>query len=51
MEISAIRDEIKPKEKRVVHIHLDKEQAERIARSYTRHHELSEGSVIDGKIQ
>ncbi len=50
-EISAIRDEIKPKEKRVVHIHLDKEQAERIARSYTRHQELSEGSVIDGKIQ
>jgi len=51
MEISAIRDEIKPKEKRVVHIHLDKEQAERIARSYTRHQELTEGSVIDGKIQ
>ncbi len=42
LEISALRDEMKPQEKRILHVHLDKEQAERIARSYMRHQVLSE---------
>ena len=40
-EISALRDEIRPQEKRVVHVHLDADQAERIARSYMRHQQIS----------
>jgi hypothetical protein len=44
MEISAIRDEVRPKEKRVVHVHLGKEEAERIAMSYMRHQQLTGGS-------
>lgn len=51
LEISTLRDEIRPKEKRVVHVHLDKETAERIARSYTQHHELAEGKTLDGETQ
>src|ERR1700747_621969 len=41
VEISGLRDEIRPKESRVLHVHLDKEQAERIARSYMRHEQLT----------
>jgi hypothetical protein len=43
MEISALRDEVIPKEKRVVHVHLGKEEAERIARSYMQHQQLTGG--------
>lgn len=43
MEISALRDEVRPREKRVVHVHLGKEEAERIAMSYMRHQQLTGG--------
>jgi transposase-like protein len=50
VEISGLRDEIRPKESRVLHVHLDKEQAERIARSYMRHEELTgEANEKQGK--
>lgn len=44
MEISALRDEVKPREKRVVHVHLGKDEAERIAMSYVRHQQLTGGN-------
>lgn len=43
MEISGLRDEVQPKEKRVLHVHLGKEEAERIAQSYVRHEQLTGG--------
>lgn len=43
MEISSLRDEVTPKEKRVVHVHLGREEAERIARSYVQHQQLTGG--------
>lgn len=45
MEISALRDEVQPPPKRVVHVHLDKEEAARIAHSYVRHEELTGGNL------
>ncbi len=50
MEISALRDEIKPKEKRVRHIlELDNERAMRVASSFITHQKFLSGEVIDGK--
>ncbi|HTV81496.1 MAG TPA: hypothetical protein VME18_02510 [Acidobacteriaceae bacterium] len=43
MEISALRDEIKPRERRVLHLHLGREEAERIARGYMEHQQLTGG--------
>ena len=44
MEISGLRDEVKPKEKHVLHVHLGREEAERIALSYIRHEQLTGGN-------
>lgn len=50
MELSALRDEIRPKEKRVRHIiELDDERAARVAHSFIRHQQFLTGEVIDGK--
>ena len=44
MEISALRDEIKPKEKRVRHIlELDNERATRVASSFLAHQKFLSG--------
>lgn len=43
MEISGLRDEVKPREKRVVHVHLAPAEAQRIAMSYVRHQQLTGG--------
>ncbi|MFP5236979.1 MAG: hypothetical protein ACLGSD_13840 [Acidobacteriota bacterium] len=45
MEISALRDEIKPRDKQVMHIHLTAEEAERIAAGYMRHQQLTGGTI------
>jgi hypothetical protein len=41
MEISGLRDEVRPKEKRVVHVHLGRDEAQRIAEGYIRHQQLT----------
>lgn len=43
MEISELRDEVKPREKRVVHVHLSRQEAELMARSYMQHQKLTGG--------
>jgi hypothetical protein len=45
LELGALRDEVKPREKRVVHVHLTKDEAQRIAENYVRHQQLTGGSV------
>jgi transposase-like protein len=49
LEIAALRGEVQPKLKAVMHVNLDHAAAERIARSYIQHKELLElsGDVID----
>jgi hypothetical protein len=44
VEISERMDEMKPREKRVVHVHLGKEEAQRIAMSYMTHQQLTGGN-------
>ncbi len=46
LEIASLRGEVQPKLKTIMHVNLDHAAAERIARSYIQHKELS-GEVID----
>jgi len=48
LEIAALRGEVQPKLKTVMHVNLDQAAAERIARSYLQHKELS-GAVLNGQ--
>lgn len=50
LEIANLRGEAQPKLSTITHVHLDHAAAERIARSYTQHQELS-GRVIDATTQ
>jgi AraC-like DNA-binding protein len=50
MEISGLRDEVQPQQKKVIHLHLNAAEAERIAMSYMRHKQLTGGEIeTEGK--
>ena len=48
LEIANLRGEIQPQEKRVVHVHVDKATATRMAETYLAHRKLT-GGEADGK--